>query len=76
MRIEKEQKNYLYEVLQNPQQVSNAGAYEIIKKRSSTLGLGLEVRVRINVWISDIVIVIVDPLQPNTLLHTMALQRQ
>jgi CRISPR/Cas system-associated endonuclease Cas3-HD len=74
MRIEKEQKNDLYEVLQNPQQVSNAGAYEIIKKRSSTLGLGLEVRVRINVWISDIVIV--DPLQPNTLLHTMALQRQ
>jgi hypothetical protein len=27
MRIEKEQKNDLYEVLQNPQQVSNAGAY-------------------------------------------------
>jgi hypothetical protein len=41
MRIEKEQKNDLYEVLQNPQQVSNAGAYEIIKKRSSTLGLGV-----------------------------------
>ena len=36
-----------------------------IKKRSPTSGLG----VRISVWIR--VIVIVDPLQRNTLLHTM-----
>jgi hypothetical protein len=28
--IEKEQKNDLYEVLKNPQQVGNAGAYEVI----------------------------------------------
>jgi hypothetical protein len=28
--IEKDQNNDLYEVLQNPQQVSNAGAYEVI----------------------------------------------
>ena len=28
--LEKEQRNDLYEVLQNPQQVSNAGAYEVI----------------------------------------------
>jgi hypothetical protein len=30
LRIEKEQKNDLYEVLQKPQQVSNASAYEVI----------------------------------------------
>jgi hypothetical protein len=34
----------------------------------------VRIMVRVSAWIK--VIVIVDPLQPNTLLHTMALQRQ
>jgi hypothetical protein len=59
-----------------------AQQYRSIKKGSSTLGIevrvgaGVRIMVRISVWIR--VIVIVNPLQPNTLLHIqfMALQRQ
>jgi hypothetical protein len=55
-------------------EVGRAGVGRLFKKRSSILGLEVGVGIRVSVWIR--VIVIVDPLQPNTLLHTMALQRQ